>query len=357
MIDSLSHSRSIAILLAAAAGASAYLFLLNRVLIQMRDARAKSFLIRSGGLLSVAAAGVAGYFAAGTWWLIVPVAVLTIAALGEVRRLITRWRHRGAAPVAVEGPAVRLARPRTTTDLVVRRYAVAAPGWRGPDLRIAHISDLHLNSHLPLSYFRDTMHRVAEAEPDLVFFTGDFVTYRRYASLLPEVLPLARGRLGTFGILGNHDCWADPGIVAEAVTASGVTLLANGGTRIVTGNGNSVLVAGCELPWAREPWQPPVPAAGELALLLTHTPDNVYWLSKLGFAAIFAGHYHGGQIRLPWLGALVVPSRYGRRFDHGHFVMHGTHLFVTAGVGSAEPPVRLWCPPDVFIVNVTGEHG
>ncbi len=286
--------------------------------------------------------------------MVIPVVVLIIAALGEVRLVIIRRRHRGAAPVAVEGPPLKLARPRTTTDLALRRYAITAPGWRGPDLRVAHISDLHLNSHLPLSYFRDAMQRVAEAEPDLVFFTGDFVTYRRYAALLLDVLPLARGRLGAFGILGNHDCWADAATVAEAVKAAGVTLLANGGTRVTNGDGASVLVAGCELPLSRQPWEPPARVAGELALLLTHTPDNVYWLSRQGFTAIFAGHYHGGQIRLPGLGSLVVPSRYGRRFDHGHFVMNGTHLFVTAGVGSAEQPMRLWCQPDVFIVDVTG---
>jgi hypothetical protein len=91
--------------------------------------------------------------------------------------------------------------------------------------------------------------------------------------------------------------------------------------------------------------------------MLTHTPDNLYALCDLGYAAIFAGHYHGGQIRLPGLGALVVPSRYGRRFDRGHFVMNGTHLFVTTGVGSAEPPVRLWCQPDVLIVDIEGGPG
>lgn len=342
------------ILLAAAAGASAYLFLLNRVLIQMRDVRHKSFAIRAGGILAVVISGILGYLAAGTPWLMAPAAVLIVAALGEVRRLIERRRYRGAPPVAQSGTAIRLARPRTTTDLAIRRYAITAPGWCAPALRIAHISDLHLNSHLPLAYYQEALGRVAESEPDLVLFTGDFVSYARYAGLLPDVLPLARGRLGTFGILGNHDYWADAAAVAEAVTAAGVTLLANGGVRVATESGGSVLVAGCELPWSREPWRPPVPADGELALLLTHTPDNVYWLSKLGFAAVFAGHYHGGQIRLPWLGSLVVPSRYGRRFDHGHFVVNGTHLFVTAGVGSAEPPVRLWCHPDVFIVDVQG---
>ncbi len=357
MLLTLATSHLLSVLLAAAACACAYLFFLNRVLIQIRDTRHKSLLIRAGGLTSVAVGGLLGYLAAGTWWLLAPVAVLIVAALGEIRRLIAWRRYRGAEPVAVHGPAIRLTRPRTTTDLAVRRYAIAAPGWRGPALRVAHVSDLHLNSHLPLAYYEDALRSVAETQPDLVFFTGDFVSYARYAALLPRVLPLARGRLGTFGILGNHDHWADAGAVAEAVTASGVTLLANGGMRIAAGDGASVLVAGCELPWSRAPWQPPIPAAGELPLLLTHTPDNVYWLSRLGFAAIFAGHYHGGQIRLPGLGSLVVPSRYGRRFDHGHFVMNGTHLFVTAGVGSAEPPVRLWCLPDVFIVDITGHEG
>ncbi len=338
-----------------AASACAYLFLLNRLLIQMRDTRHKSLLIRAGGILSVVLSGVWGYLAAGTAWLI-PAVVLLVAALGEVRRFVVRRRCRGAAPVAEEGAGISLMRPRTTTDLAVRRYAITAPAWHGPALRIAHVSDLHLNSHLPLAYYESVMHRIADAQPDLIFFTGDFVTCAEYADQLPGVLSLAKGRLGTFGILGNHDYWADPAAVTESVASAGVVMLQNGGTRVLVDDGCSVLVSGCELPWSRQPrqpWQPSLPAAGELGLLLTHTPDNIYSLSHLGYTAIFAGHYHAGQMRLPGLGALVVPSNYGRRFDHGHFVFGDTHLFVTAGVGSAEPPMRIWCQPDVFIVDVT----
>ena len=238
------------------------------------------------------------------------------------------------------------------------RYAVNVPSWRGPALRIAHVSDLHLNSHLPIAYYERVMHRVADAQPDLIFFTGDFVTDPQYVNLLPGVLALARGRLGTFGVLGNHDYWADPAAIAATVSATGVTLLRDVAVRVPIGEGRHILIAGCESPWS-SPTPPPIarPAPGELALLLTHTPDNVYRLSRLGYAAIFAGHYHGGQIRVPGLGSLVVPSKYGRRFDHGHFVVNNTHLFVTAGVGSAEPPLRLWCQPDVFIVDVAGQHG
>ncbi len=347
----------ISMLLTMAAAACAYLFVLNRRLIQMRDARYKSWLIRAGALASVGCAGVLGYFAAGTPWLLLPVTVLAAAALGEVRRLIIRRRCRGEPPVAAENAGVSWRTPITTMDLAIFRYEIRVPAWRGADLRIAHVSDFHVNSHLPLTYFADAMKRVAAAKPDLIFMTGDFVTHPECVDLLPGILSLARGRLGTFGILGNHDDWAGREVVAAAVRSAGVTLLGNDCERVDTGNGADLLVYGCEEPWTRSRWQAPTPAPGQLALMLTHTPDNVYRLSRQGFAAIFAGHYHGGQIRIPRLGALVVPSNYGRRFDHGHFVLHGTHLFVTAGVGSAEPPLRLWCQPDVFIVDIVGQHG
>ena len=342
-------------LLSLAAAASLFLFFLNRFLIQLHDARQKSWLIRFGGLLSLGAGAALGYLAAGTPWLILPGAVLLLAALGELRRGLIRRCCRGAAPVQVENVGVSWRNPNTTTDFALARYEVNVTSWRGPRLRIAHVSDLHLNSHLPLSYYGRVMRRIADAQPDLIFFTGDFITDPQYVNLLPDVLTLARGRLGTFGVLGNHDYWADPAAVADTVSAVGVTLLRDTSVRVPVGAGKQILITGYEPPWS-SPTPPPIaqPAAGELALLLTHTPDNVYRLSQLGYAAIFAGHYHAGQIRLPGLGPLVVPSKYGRRFDHGHFVVNHTHLFVTAGVGSAEPPLRLWCQPDVFIVDVVG---
>jgi len=354
----LNLSSIVAVSCSIAAAACTYLFLLNRVLIQMHDARRKSWLIRGGALIVVVCAGVLGYFTAGTPWLLLPIAVLLITALGELRRWLVRRRCRGAAPVEVENVGVSWRKPNTTTNFALARYSLNVPSWRGPALRIAHLSDLHLTGHLPLAYYERVMRRVADAQPDLIFFTGDFITDLQYVNMLPQVLVLARGRLGTFGVLGNHDYWADPAAIADRVSATGVTLLRDAAVRVPIGEGRYILIAGCESPWS-SPIPPPItrPALGELALLLTHTPDNVYRLSGLGYAAIFAGHYHGGQIRIPQLGSLVVPSKYGRRFDHGHFVVNSTHLFVTAGVGSAEPPLRLWCQPDVFIVDVVAQHG
>jgi predicted MPP superfamily phosphohydrolase len=72
---------------------------------------------------------------------------------------------------------------------------------------------------------------------------------------------------------------------------------------------------------------------------------------------VFAGHYHAGQFRIPYIGSVVVPSTYGRRFDHGHFIVNGTHLFATSGIGVAVLPFRIYCQPDIFIVDVMETTG
>ena len=265
-----------------------------------------------GGLVSLGIGAALGYLAAGTPWLLLPIAVLLITVFGELQRWLIRRRCRGAAPVAVEtlgwcgGSPIR--RPISRSRVLRSERPILARAA----LRIAYVSDLHLNSHLPKAYYERVMHRVADAQPDLIFFTGDFVTDPQYVNLLPGVLAAACGRLGTFGVLGNHDYWADPAAVAATVSATGVTLLRDVAVRVPIGEGRHILIAGCESPWS-SPTPPPIarPAPGELALMLTHTPDNVYRLSRLGYAAIFAGHYHGGQIRVPGLGS----SWYHRNTD------------------------------------------
>lgn len=341
------------ILLWLAAGGCIYLILLNRYLLLQTDGWRKTLILRGSLLLIGAFALLGGALTAGRTWLApaLPLGVLVAVGAGEARRIILRRRYRAAPAVETENAGIALTAPITTTDLAIYRYELPAPQWRGPRLRVVHVSDLHLNGDLSADYYRTVMARVAQAQPDLLFFTGDLVTRARYAADLPGILTLARGRLATAAILGNHDYWVGPAPVIAAVEAAGVTLLTDRCIRLTVG-GHGLTICGYEAPWSRTAWRPPPAPPGEMALLLTHTPDNIYRLAGLGFAAIFAGHYHAGQVRLPGLGPVVVPSRYGRRFDHGHYFVNGAHLFITAGIGSAVPPRRIYCQPDFFIVDL-----
>jgi len=244
----------------------------------------------------------------------------------------------------------------TTIDLAALYYEISLPGWRGPTLTIAHLSDLHVHGSLPYAYYVSAIERANAEQPDLFFVTGDMVTKAEDADTLPDLLRRARGRLGVYAILGNHDYWADGPRVAAAVRQSGVTLLHNGCQRLAVGDQQQIVICGCEDPWARPRWRAPQLHQGERLLVLSHTADNIYRLNKAGAAAVFCGHYHGGQARIPLLGPLIVPSIYGRRFDRGHFCVHGTHLFVSAGIGSGHPPVRIYCQPDILFVRICGEN-
>ncbi len=343
--------RGLSVLLSLIAGGCIYLILLNRYLLLLSDRRAKKLMLRGTLLLIGVVAFLFGWWAAGRIWMALPAAVCLGAVAGEVHRAALRRRYAGEEPVHADNAGVAFCSPITTTDLAVYRYRLATANWRGGPLRIAHVSDLHLNGDLPVEYYRATLERVAQAQPDLLFYTGDLVTRIEYAAELPSLLAPVRGRLATVAILGNHEYWVGHEPVAEALQAANITWLSDRFMQLEH-DGQTITICGYETPWSRVFWQPPRAPAGELALIITHTPDNIYRLSGLGYTAVFAGHYHGGQVRLPWFGSIIVPSRYGRRFDHGHYVINGTHLFITAGVGSAVPPRRIYCKPDVFIVDI-----
>jgi hypothetical protein len=79
----------------------------------------------------------------------------------------------------------------------------------------------------------------------------------------------------------------------------------------------------------------------------------VVFLAMMGGSATLGLLFY----RLPFLGSIVVPSLYGRRFDHGHFVVNSTHLFVSSGIGVSSPQFRLYCRPDIFVVDVLAGTG
>ncbi len=332
------------------AGFCIFLMLLNRLLILMPDSKGKAPIILTTFVLIVGGGAVFGFFFHTLPWVLAPLALLFLILLGEVRRSFIRRSCAGTGPVNTTPHTMDIRNPITTTDLIVHRYELPCPKWNGTPLRIVQITDLHVHLNLPLEYYQKVIAVAEEAQPDIAIFTGDFISNLNALAKLRQVLrPI--GRLETYAVLGNHDYWTNPDSVGAVIRESKIHLLSDESVSLQVGT-QKLIVTGYDYPWGTKQKSISHQDNGILHIVLSHTPDNIYRLSESSADLVFSGHYHAGQIRVPMLGSIVVPSVYGRRFDHGHFVINDTHLFVASGIGAANPPVRIYCQPDIFVVDI-----
>lgn len=340
-------------LIYAAAACCVFLILLNRLFMCILDRETKPLVLLVTFVVLVGGGIVLGYLLPRPPWIYVPLALLTLVLVGEGHRVFVRRKSAGLRPVDTIPHACKLTAPVTTTALDVHRYRLPHKKWHGEPFRIVHLTDLHVHASLPLDYYQDVVSAAEETKPDLAVFTGDFISRVEALPILSQVLRPIAG-VETCAVLGNHDYWADADAVRAVVRGAGLRLLTNESIRISSGK-REIAVTGYDYPWGTRARHIDAPAGEMFHIVLSHTPDNIYRLSSCSADLVFSGHYHAGQMRLPILGPMVIPSIYGRRFDHGHFVVNDTHLFVASGIGASHPPVRIWCRPDIFVVDILPE--
>ena len=326
------------------------------MLSHLRDGVLKSSFLPLALLVFVGGLAVFGYLAGFSTGTLVLAVVLGWMAAGELRYRRLHRELRSDPPVSRKGKGFSLLRPVTTQDLQVIHYLNVLPAWQGSRLRVAHLSDFHLHSGSQLDYYSNVVQQVNAGNPDLVFITGDFAADLHGIELLPQILQHLSSRLGKFAILGNHDYWTDPSRVTEVVSLAGFVMLGGSQPHIVLDGVRQLVLSGCAAPWSGESCQQLDVPANWPHLVLSHTADHIFRLSQSGADAVFSGHYHAGQMQLPFFGPLIVPSVYGRLFHHGHFKVGHTHLFVSAGVGASHPPLRIYCPPDILLVDLLGSQ-
>ena len=342
-------------LLYTAAALCLFLMLLNRVMIIWPDSKAKGMIIPAVFLITTGSAATTGFILPWSPWVYGPALVLLLIAAGEVRLVFLRRAYAGSGPINSKPHAVNLTSPVTTTDCVTHRYEMEHMAWQGERLRVVQITDIHAHPDFPLEYYQRIFDIAGQANPDLVVFTGDFITSLDSLDMLSQILRPV-GKAVNIAVLGNHDYWAGADPVRQVIKKSGLKLLTEESINLSI-RGQNVLVTGHDYPWGRRNRTIPPRGDAVLHVILSHTPDNIFRLAAAAADIVFSGHCHAGQIRIPFLGPIVVPSIYGRLFDHGHFIINGSHLFVASGIGASLPPVRIYCQPDIFIVDVVAKGG
>ena len=255
-----------------------------------------------------------------------------------------------AIVVAAAVVAAVLYRNAVATPVVVA-YDVTVPGWTGPPLRIAQVTDIHMGvPDMPATRVAALVRQVNALHPDLIALTGDYhggkIIDTASGNLDDAVRPLARlrSRLGTFAVRGNHD---EPYWSPRVLPRYGMTYLQN--THVDAG---PVTVAGID---DLSTGSPDIVAAldgiapGRPVILLMHEPDGFAGVPA-SVALTLAGHTHGGQIKLPLFGTPLTNTRFG--YVRGRYVVGGRTLIVSSGVGTSIVPLRLGVPPEIVVVTL-----
>lgn len=328
-----------------------FLWLSTRLMGHIRNLRLKHPLVYTLAAVLLTTGLFSGLIVGGTAWSFAPVAVLAAAAAFEARHAAFRRRHR-VPPVPPVLKLGRLRRPVGSVQPAVLRHRIELPSWRGRPFVVLHVSDLHIDRWFPTEWFAENVRVLEAARPDLVFVTGDVVNRERALDRAEGILRPLAAIAPSYAVLGNHDFWLDADRVTGCLRRAGFTVLRNETCRVQAGGG-TILVSGCDEPWDDTPWQAPE-KKGLPLFVLAHTADGLARFREAGADAVFSGHYHAGQVRVPVIGPLLMPSVHGRRFDHGHFVIGGCHVMISAGLGTEYPPPRIFCRPDVFEVEISG---
>lgn len=216
--------------------------------------------------------------------------------------------------------------------------------WDG--LTILHLTDLHLCGTPDRSFHERVIERCRDwGTPDVVAITGDVVDSAWHHRWIVPVLGRLRWRHAAYAILGNHDSYRNPPQVRRRLERLGMQVLGNTWEQM-TVRGEPLVVVGHEGPWFRPAPDPSGCPEGAFRLCLSHTPDNIDWALRHDIDLMLAGHNHGGQIRFPLIGSVLVPSRYSRRYDCGLFQVGPTVLHVGRGL-AGQHPLRYFCRPEV----------
>lgn len=222
-------------------------------------------------------------------------------------------------------------------------------------LTIAHLSDFHHSDVVPLPYIEEVVTLTNELQPDLVVLTGDYVTHDAPTFAVPcaQALGKLQAGLGTFAVLGNHDIWAKPRPIVEALTQAGVTVLRNDGLELLPG----LWLLGMDDVWEHRDDLPGTlarlnPSPDAATILLAHEPDFADLARDFPIDLLLAGHSHGGQVRLPLLGAPILPWL-GERYAMGLTQLGRLHVYTTRGIGVLDTlPIRFNCSPEITLLTL-----
>lgn len=283
---------------------------------------------------------------------------------GSPRSQFTRRQFIVGSGVAAAGMVLYSGEiARHEIEIVDRTFRIANLPDPFHGFRIVQLSDIHLDEFTEPYFLERAVRRINDLKADLVALTGDFVTRgsitfiaRKHAAhRCAEILSTLTAPQ-VYGVLGNHDVAVDAALVTHCLTQARIPVLINSNAPIER-KGTRFWLCGLEDPGTSHPdLDRAVPAKPDgPVILMAHEPDYADTVIQHPRGPLIdlmlSGHSHGGQVRLPVLGPLILPPM-GQKYVEGYFRFNQMQLYVNRGLGTVGLPFRLNCPPEITVITL-----
>jgi predicted MPP superfamily phosphohydrolase len=261
------------------------------------------------------------------------------------------WTYASGIAVATYGTLVR----RRVFQVKEVELPVRGLDARFDGFRIAHLSDLHIGSMTPRAWGERWTRAANLRAPDLAVVTGDMVTSGHdYHDDVADVVGGLRAKEGVFVSMGNHDYFGDGEPLVAKLAAKGARVLRNEGTVLERG-GASLYLAAIDDTWTKRDDMGRALEGrprGAKTILLAHDPERFPAAAERGVDVVLSGHTHGGQIAVPFLYRWLSLASISHRFNVGLYRLGDALLYVSPGLGTTGPPMRLGTAPAVVMLTL-----
>lgn len=236
--------------------------------------------------------------------------------------------------------------------LKIKNYKISCSELQG--IKIVYAGDFHIAPEHK-KRLQKIIKEINNQNPDLVLLGGDYVKGHKAKSSMPirdiaAELKKITSKHGIFGVMGNHDWYVDGTEIIAALKDNNIKILQNENTSVKI-DGKELCIAGIEDMYTRQPdLKKALSSCKDSVILLSHEPD-IYPDVPEDVCLTLAGHMHGGQVRLPFIGALIVPSPMGPKYAQGYFEEKGRKMIVSSGLGTSLLPLRFNTFPEIVVIE------
>lgn len=236
--------------------------------------------------------------------------------------------------------------------LEVNSVDISTSKLKSTGLRIVQISDLHCDSKIRTE--KKLVKIINDLDADIIVFTGDALNRKEALPLFRETMSGLKAKIGKFAVYGNWDAWYWKRL--DLYSQTGFRLLRHTSVRLEK-NQEEFYVSGIGVGF-QEMYQDVLKNVPQdkFSIFLYHYPGLVEKMKGLKNVDLYlAGHIHGGQVALPFYGAVITLSQFGKKYERGRYQVGAVTLYVNRGIGMEGafiPKVRFFARPEITVFNI-----